>query len=90
MENRLNSVVEDFSPPSTDIIQKMSLVEDKTEEDDTRAIAEKYRILIGVKTAATGKWLQANAPTLEDWRGTVHEIYIMERLTFTLQLIRNI
>ncbi len=55
----------------------------------TQAIADKYLmkiLLIGEKKAVTRKWLQPNALTLEDWQETVHEIYIMERLTFALKL----
>ena len=54
-----------------------------------QSIAYKYLmkiLLIGAKKAITRKWLQPNAPTLEDWQGTVHEIYIIERLTFALKL----
>ena len=55
----------------------------------TQSIAEKYLmkiLLIGAKKAITRKWIQPNAPTLEDWQGTVKEIYIMDRLTFALKL----
>ena len=54
-----------------------------------QTIADKYLmkiLLIGAKKAVTRKWLQPNTPTLKNWQGTVHEIYIMERLTFALKL----
>ena len=55
----------------------------------TQSVAAKYlmkMLLIGAKKSITMKWIQPSAPTLEDWQGTVQEIYIMERLTFTLKL----
>ncbi len=51
--------------------------------------ADKYLmriLLMGGKKALTRKWLQPDAPTLEDRLKTVHEIYIMERLTFSIRL----
>lgn len=47
----------------------------------TQAITDKYlmkMLLIGAKKAITRKWLQPNAPTMEDWQETVQGIYTME------------
>lgn len=56
---------------------------------DTQSLADKYLIkilLIGGRDAVTRRWPQSNAPTMEDWQGVIHEIYITEMLTFTLKL----
>ena len=38
------------------------------------------------KKAITGKWLQADPPTLDNWLEIIKGIHEMERLTFLLRL----
>uniref|UniRef100_A0A3P9LA26 Reverse transcriptase domain-containing protein n=1 Tax=Oryzias latipes TaxID=8090 RepID=A0A3P9LA26_ORYLA len=42
-------------------------------------------LLVGGKKALTRKWLQPDAPTVDDWYKTIHDIYVMERLTFAIK-----
>lgn len=50
---------------------------------------EKYifRImLVAGKKAITRRWLKTDAPKMEDWIEVMHNIYMMERLTFSARL----
>ena len=38
------------------------------------------------KKAITRKWLKTEAPQREDWVDVMHNIYMMERLTFSVRL----
>lgn len=39
------------------------------------------------KKAVTRKWLNEEPPTVSEWTDIIHELYVMERLTFSLTLI---
>uniref|UniRef100_A0A3P9LUZ2 Uncharacterized protein n=1 Tax=Oryzias latipes TaxID=8090 RepID=A0A3P9LUZ2_ORYLA len=43
-------------------------------------------LLVGGKKTLTRKWLQPDAPTVDDWFKTIHDIYVMERLTFAIKM----
>lgn len=54
-----------------------------------QSAADNYlmRILLTAgKKAITKKWLQPDAPTLEDWYNIIHHVYTMERLTFSIKM----
>uniref|UniRef100_A0A3B3D4V0 Reverse transcriptase domain-containing protein n=1 Tax=Oryzias melastigma TaxID=30732 RepID=A0A3B3D4V0_ORYME len=54
--------------------------------------SKKYLCLIllaGARKAITRKWLSKDPPTSSDWMIIVKDIYLMERLTFTLRLKTN-
>ena len=38
------------------------------------------------KKTITGHWLHPDSPTIEEWTDIVNEIYIMEKITFSLRL----
>ena len=60
-----------------------------TIEGFIQTTADKYLMrifLIAGKKALTRKWLQPNAPSKDDWFEIIHEIYIMERLTFSIKM----
>ena len=49
-----------------------------------------YRImLIASKKAITRKWLKNEVPKIEDWVEVMHNIYGMEKLTFSVRLERD-
>lgn len=41
-------------------------------------------LLASCKKAITRKWLSKEPPTISEWKEIIGEIYIMERLTFSL------
>ena len=41
------------------------------------------------RTAITRKWLKPEIPTIDDWTGTIYNIYRMERITFTIRQQQN-
>ena len=43
-------------------------------------------MLIASKKAITRKWLTNEVPKVEDWIEVIHNIYVMEKLTFSLGL----
>ena len=54
-------------------------------------ISSKDRILMTIllaacKKAITRKWLKPQTPQLEDWIEIIHQIYLMEKLTYSLRL----
>ena len=52
--------------------------------------ASLFRILMAAcKKTFTKKWLRPQIPTLNDWVDIVHEIFIMERLTYSLRLKKD-
>lgn len=51
----------------------------------------KIKLLFGIlsvaaRKAITRKWLQPNAPSMESWYDIIYEIFVMERITFSLRL----
>ncbi len=38
------------------------------------------------KKSIPRKWLKVDLPTIEEWIDTVHKIYIIERLLFSIHL----
>ena len=46
-----------------------------------------FRImLVAGKKAITRRWMKTDAPKMEDWFDVMHNIYMMERLTFSARL----
>ena len=43
-------------------------------------------MLVASKKAVTRKWLKTESPKREDWLDVMHNIYMMEKLTFSLRL----
>lgn len=43
-------------------------------------------MLIASKKAITRQWFKTEAPRVEDWVEVMHNIYVMEKLTFNLRL----
>ena len=43
-------------------------------------------LLLASKKALTRKWLRTETPTVEDWTNVIHDIFVMEKLTFVLRL----
>lgn len=43
-------------------------------------------MLVASKKAITKKWLSQGSPTLTDWFNVMHDIFVMEKLTFFLRL----
>ncbi len=43
-------------------------------------------MLIASKKTLTRKWLITEAPEVEDWTDVIHDIYEMEKLTFSVRL----
>ncbi len=41
---------------------------------------------VAARKAITKKWLRPDAPSLEDWYDIIYEIYVMERITFSVRL----
>ena len=46
-------------------------------------------LTVAAKKAITRKWLKADIPSLDNWYDKIHEIYIMERITFSMRLQEN-
>ena len=46
-----------------------------------------FQIMITVaKKNITRHWLHPDPPTLEEWADTINDIYVMEKITFSLNL----
>lgn len=43
-------------------------------------------LLAASKKAVTRRWLKPDPPTIEEWIEIIHEIFIMERLSFSLRI----
>lgn len=43
-------------------------------------------LLAASEKAVTGRWLKSDPPTIEKWIEIIHDIYIMERLSFSLRI----
>ena len=43
-------------------------------------------LLAASKKSVTRRWLKVEPPTIEEWIDTVREIYIMEKLSFSLRI----
>ena len=41
---------------------------------------------IAARKAITRKWLKPDIPSLEDWYDIIHDIFVMERITFSVRL----
>ena len=41
---------------------------------------------VAARKAITKKWLKANSPSMDDWYGIIYEIFVMERITFSMRL----
>ena len=41
---------------------------------------------VAARKAITKRWLKPDAPSLEDWFDITYEIFVMERITFSLKL----
>lgn len=60
---------------------------------ETIAVDNKYLmgvLLAASKKAITRKWLQQERPTLDDWIDVTIEIYMMEKITFFVNLKRDV
>lgn len=54
-----------------------------------RAREDKYLfniMLVAIKKGLTRKWMKPEVPTVEDWIDIMYEIFVMERITFSLRL----
>lgn len=47
-------------------------------------------LLIATKKTITRNWYKTESPTIEQWLGTVREIYCMERMTYQLRLKEDV
>uniref|UniRef100_A0A146S7T5 Reverse transcriptase n=1 Tax=Fundulus heteroclitus TaxID=8078 RepID=A0A146S7T5_FUNHE len=47
-------------------------------------------LLIASKKAITRKWMRVESPTIEDWTNIIHGIYVMEKLSFSLRMQKDI
>lgn len=43
-------------------------------------------MLIASKKAITRKWMKNEVPKVEDWVEVIHNIYVIEKLTFSVRL----
>ena len=43
-------------------------------------------LLAASKKSVTRKWLRIEPPTIEEWTGIIYEIYIMEKISFSLKV----
>lgn len=43
-------------------------------------------LLKSSKKALTRKWMSTNAPTVENWINVIHNIFMMEKFTFSSRL----
>ena len=41
---------------------------------------------VAARKAITKKWLKPNSPSIEDWYDIVYDIFVMERITFSVRL----
>lgn len=46
-------------------------------------------LLVASKKAITRKWWKVEPPTTEDWINIVHDIYVMEKLSFSLRMQKD-
>lgn len=60
--------------------------------DTVKGSQHKYMyniLLLASKKAITRRWLTKDPPTVKDWIKVVQDIFVMEKLTFTLRLERD-
>lgn len=43
-------------------------------------------LLVASRKAITRKWLKPEPPTVDEWIDIIHDIYIMEKLSFSLRI----
>ena len=43
-------------------------------------------MLTASKKAITRRWMKKEVPKMEDWVEVIHDIYVMEKLTFSMRL----
>lgn len=43
-------------------------------------------LLVASKKAITRRWLKLDPPKLNDWLDVIHDIYVMETMTYSLRI----
>lgn len=73
-------------PLAFDTLYLCNISSDKMDSKDKKLL---YILLAASKKALTRRWLKPEPPTTEDWINIVYEIYIMEKLSFSLKVQRD-
>lgn len=73
-------------PYNFETIYLGSILYDMRSSNDKKLLAI---LLAASKKAITRKWLKIEPPTVEEWIDIVHEIYIMEKISFSLKVERE-
>uniref|UniRef100_A0A3B5R1I6 Reverse transcriptase domain-containing protein n=1 Tax=Xiphophorus maculatus TaxID=8083 RepID=A0A3B5R1I6_XIPMA len=86
IHNHLQNIFTANFPLTFECIFLCNIPVDKLNHNDQKLL---FILLAGSKKALTRKWLKREPPTTDDWINVVKEIYVLERLSFSINVQRD-